>query len=370
MTSKYVQQLEIPPEFPNVLRDLSREILRAVTFESIAPTEEQILTFASKHFKKISRQRRATRFSRRKITNAAMELFKSADEDESGDLDAHEVANVFRALGADLGVTSNFQIEHMTNMIMKEADISGDGLLQYKEFLPVAVDIIESILARYQQDAEKTAEEKDRARKILEGVFEKRSVMKAARLQAEGTLVHGLGKDELEEMMFGIFSSADKEEKGYLTKKELEKCMRSQDILSLSEDDLSSLLVAVDKSTGSSSSSSSSSEIKITFQTFIPICYNVLVEQLARSIAQDEDMKNDTIGNRKRAEGVLNAMGKGAVQENLMQMFKDADLDGNGVVDPEELVAALENMNIGLTTNDIRSVLEFAMSISKDGMLP
>ena len=183
MTSKYAKQLDIPSDFPNVLRDLSREILRAVTYESIQGTEEEILAFASKHFKKMARQGRATRFNRRKIMNAAMELFKSADEDDSGDLDAYEVANVFRALGSDLGITSNFQIEHMTNMIMKEADVSGDGLLQYKEFLPVAVDIIESILEKYQKDAEKTAEEKDKAREILNGVFEKRSVMKAARLR-------------------------------------------------------------------------------------------------------------------------------------------------------------------------------------------
>ena len=51
-------------------------------------------------------------------------------------------------------------------------------------------------------------------------------------------------------------------------------------------------------------------------------------------------------------------------------MFRDADLDGNGVLDPQELVAALEKMNIGLTTNDMKSILEFAMSISNDGMLP
>lgn len=360
MSSKYATQLEIPSDFPNVLRDLSREILRAVTYESIQGTEEEILAFASKHFKKMARQGRATRFNRRKIMNAAMELFASADEDGSGDLDAYEVANVFRALGSDIGVTSNFQIEHMTNMIMKEADISGDGLLQYKEFLPVAVDIIESILEKYQKDAEKTVEDKNQAQEILNGVFEKRSVMKAARLQAEGTLVHGLGKDELEEMMYGIFTSADKNEKGYLTKIEIEKCMRAQDILSLSEDDLINLLNAVDKN-GSD---------RIDFQSFVPLCYNVLVEQLARSIALEEDMKNDTVCNRKRAEKVLKSMGKDAIQENLLKMFRDADLDGNGVLDPQELISALEKMNIGLTTNDMKSILEFAMSITKDGMLP
>ena len=81
-------------------------------------------------------------------------------------------------------------------------------------------------------------------------------------------------------------------------------------------------------------------------------------------------MKNDTVCNRNRAEQVLKSMGKDTIQENLLKMFRDADLDGNGVLDPQELVAALEKMNIGLTTNDMKSILEFAMSITKDGMLP
>tara|TARA_Y200000002_G_C22206782_1_gene465684 strand:- start:155 stop:385 length:231 start_codon:yes stop_codon:yes gene_type:complete len=76
-------------------------------------------------------------------------------------------------------------------------------------------------------------------------------------------------------MMYGIFTSADTDEKGYLTKIELEKCMRAQDMLSFSEDDLTNLLYAVDKN-GSD---------RIDFQSFVPLCYNVLVEQLARSIA-------------------------------------------------------------------------------------
>ena len=75
MTSKYAKQLDIPSDFPNVLRDLSREILRAVMYESIQGTEEEILAFASKHFKKMARQGRDTRFNRRKIMNAAMELY-------------------------------------------------------------------------------------------------------------------------------------------------------------------------------------------------------------------------------------------------------------------------------------------------------
>ena len=68
--------------------------------------------------------------------------------------------------------------------------------------------------------------------------------------------------------MYGIFTSADTDEKGYLTKIELEKCMRAQDMLSLSEDDLVNLLYAVDKN-GSD---------RIDFQSFVPLCYSVLVE--------------------------------------------------------------------------------------------
>ena len=61
---------------------------------------------------------------------------------------------------------------------MKDADVSGDGLLQYKEFLPVAVDIIESILEKYQKDAEKTAEEKDKAREIISMISTNHSIKK------------------------------------------------------------------------------------------------------------------------------------------------------------------------------------------------
>ena len=72
---------------------LRSERIEAVTYESIQGTEDTALAFASKRPRKW-RDKDEPLDSIAEDHERAMELFKSADEDDSGDLDAYEAANV------------------------------------------------------------------------------------------------------------------------------------------------------------------------------------------------------------------------------------------------------------------------------------
>ena len=76
---------------------------------------------------------------------------------------------------------------------MSEADENEDGVLEYREFVPIMVELIHSIKAK--EDAKAAAEEdEDEAREAV-----------------EMHLLHGIPQEQLEQMMFSVFNAADTE---------------------------------------------------------------------------------------------------------------------------------------------------------------
>jgi len=69
-----------------------------------------------------------------------LKLFLDADADSSGYLDKLEFAHALKS--ADLGLKGR-QIE----LIQAEADKNGDNVIEYKEFLPVMVTMLQGIKA-------------------------------------------------------------------------------------------------------------------------------------------------------------------------------------------------------------------------------
>ena len=59
---------------------------------------------------------------------------------------------------ADLGLKPN-----EVKRVMAEGDINGDGEVSYEEFIPLAVDLVQSMYARMEAEAQRT-EDEDQAR--------------------------------------------------------------------------------------------------------------------------------------------------------------------------------------------------------------
>ena len=117
------------------------------------------------------------------LNEFVMAQFMRYDADQNGYLDRNE----FKAVLADaeLGLTKK-----EARRVMQEADENDDGVLEYREFVPVMVEIIHGMQARARAEV--------------------REVQAAeARESVQMHLLHGMPRDELEDMMRNVFEAAD-----------------------------------------------------------------------------------------------------------------------------------------------------------------
>lgn len=163
-------------------------------------------------------------------------LFDQADADGNGVLDRAEFKAVFVALKSELGLSNKAikqvrpcccvvvassntrRVEHPPNpppyphpslpQIMAEADENDDGVIEYREFVPIAVDVINVIEAKREFEEKKAADAEDAVE------------------DAKDFLLHGMPRETLESMLKGAFLKADKDGSGYLDRKEFKECLR------------------------------------------------------------------------------------------------------------------------------------------------
>ena len=75
---------------------------------------------------------------------------------------------------ADLGLS-----DKETKRVMAEADFNGDGEIGYEEFIPLAVDLVQTMYAKLEAEQARAADEA------------------AAREEAQNYLLHGMTKEEV-----------------------------------------------------------------------------------------------------------------------------------------------------------------------------
>ena len=97
-----------------------------------------------------------------------------------------------------------------------------------------------------------------------------------ARAEAEEYLLRGMSREQLEQMMANVFRAADSDGSGYLDRSEFRNCLKSAE-LGLTKKDINMLMAEVDID----------GDGKITYDEFVPLCFNVLVERFKDNIIQD-----------------------------------------------------------------------------------
>ena len=75
---------------------------------------------------------------------------------------------------ADLGLP-----DRETKRVMAEADMDGDGTISYREFIPLAVDLVQSMYAKLEAEMARGREEEE------------------AREEAKQFLLHGMTKEQV-----------------------------------------------------------------------------------------------------------------------------------------------------------------------------
>ncbi|KXZ53746.1 hypothetical protein GPECTOR_6g663 [Gonium pectorale] len=247
-----------------------------------------------------------------------MKLFMDADTDRSGFLDRQEFTHVLK--NANLKLT-----DRSIRQILAEADENDDDVIQYKEFLPIMVDILQSIKA------------KEQAKAMMHGVET------MVRSEVETMLLHGLPQDELEALMLKVFKKADADGSGQLNRHEFKEALKAAE-LGLTRKDINLILshIDVDK------------DGLVSYEEFIPVCFQVLVERF-----KDEIVVNDILGNTDE------------LQQMLLNAFRDADPENTGLLSQRQVKSIFKDLSyqaLGLTTLQTVSLLSQAPT-TPDGMV-
>eukprot|EP00239_Pterosperma_sp_CCMP1384_P001090 CAMPEP_0197856106 /NCGR_PEP_ID=MMETSP1438-20131217/27912_1 /TAXON_ID=1461541 /ORGANISM="Pterosperma sp., Strain CCMP1384" /LENGTH=454 /DNA_ID=CAMNT_0043471453 /DNA_START=104 /DNA_END=1468 /DNA_ORIENTATION=+ len=244
------------------------------------------------------------------IQDFCVELFMGYDVDSNGCLDRKEFKAAMRS--SELGFNTK-----EIRAIMAEADENGDGLIEYKEFLPLMVQIIHSLKAKHEvAAAAQQAEE-------------------AMRKEMEMQLLHGISKEELEGMMASVFQSADTDGSGGLSKEEFRSCLKSAE-LGLTKKEINLLLSECDVD----------GDGNIVYSEFVPLCFDVLVERFKDQVMQNAALQSDD-----------------GLQQMILTEFQAMDKKGTGFLNNSQCKTALTKVSsefIGLTQLQICSLLSNA----------
>merc|ERR1719401_3129976 len=116
------------------------------------------------------------------VEGIIQDLFQKYDRDNNQYLDPQE----FKALMDDLQQRLDFPKDQIF-LFLAEADMNADGMIEYEEFIPLALQIIQGMYAK----------------KRLE------QHMADVDHHAEDLLVHGMSRQELTELVGSIFERMD-----------------------------------------------------------------------------------------------------------------------------------------------------------------
>lgn len=335
------------------------------------------------------------------LENLLISLFKEADADGSGSLDAAEFANLMAT--ADLGLSKN-----EVKMLLAEADENMDGGISYQEFVPLAVETVQTmrLKQRYAEVEADMNEEltwaaaqiigmdrddfaafvRSAGEKLGSGGMYSKAQLKA--LLKSPTL--GLSKQQataaaadvafdasgnvavsaLEETLYdtvlkvvadalamqnvGVvgdminegFRHYDKEDTGYIDK----KVARSQLL------NIFPFLTKLQATAVLNDAPLSEDGSQLAWKDFLP-----KLTALVKAMGDPEAI-------RERSEMALRAefapmemmshLDKQKFEESITMLFAEADKDGNGVLDVHEMSRLLDNPSIGLRPNDAMDLMD------------
>lgn len=209
---------------------------------------------------------------------------------------------------------------------MAESDANDDGIVDYKEFLPLMIELIGAMKAKAVAKAARASEEEER-REAVEAYF-----------------VHGMSRDELNGALRAVFERCDADGSGYLDHREFTKALKSAE-LGLSKKEINLLLSEVDFN----------DDGVVEYAEFVPVCFEILVER-----ATHKQMENAAFSSHD------------GLTQLLLGAFVAADCDGSGVLqirDIKSIITSLaEGEELNLSRSQIVSIVS-ACDVSPKGVV-
>lgn len=313
MASKYARRMVIPSDFAEVLKGFTREVLRELPADvEEEDAERWIYNFGASYFSEAATAAPTPGFleldklSRDELEAKLVDLFLEADADNSGTLDHREFKTVFRTFADELGFPKTD-----VRRIMAEADENESGCIEYHEFARAAGDVIQAVLAKTTYDTLKAQRE--------ESAVEK----------SRNFLLHNLSPDQLEKVLGDMFSRADADGSGTLSRGEFTKALKESG-LGLTRKEINILLHEVDED----------EDGMVTYHEFLPLCFNLLVEIVSQQFESSEI---------PRDEAELKAF--------FVDLFSAADVKGSGSLSVADIASLLDQAELGLSTIQQSAIL-------------
>jgi len=316
MSSKFAKQYQVPPEFPDILKDFTREVLRN--------QPENINEFAAKYFDCLAAglptegtmahqagSMDELEMSLDEVERIVHDLFRKYDQDGNAYLDPPE----FKSLMQDLQKRLEFPPDEMVRFLA-EADMNADGMIEYEEFIPLALQIIQGMYAKKRMELH----------------------MADVEHQAEDLLVHGMSREELTSLVGRIFERMDEDQSGMLNKREFDAALTSME-LGLTRREINAIMFQVDKD----------QDGRISYKEFVPFAFDLLQKMTSLRLLESE-LENDELG------------------QYLVDLFKAKDTEMTGLLDLADIRDLLHQAMLGLTRMQIYTVLSEA-EVNADGKI-
>jgi len=308
MSSKFAKQYQIPPEFPDILKDFAREVLRN--------QPANINEFAAKYFDCLAQGLPAEgtggeaaaagdepEMSLDEVDNIIQDLFHKYDSDANGYLDPSE----FKALMSDLQQRMEFPPDEIYRFLA-EADMNEDGMIEYEEFIPLALQIVQGMYA------------KKRLQQHVADIDQ----------HAEDLLVHGMSRDELTELVGSIFERMDQDGSGTLSKAEFATALTSME-LGLTRREINTVMFSIDQD----------GDGGISYREFVPFAFDLLQKLTSLRLLETE-LENDELA------------------QYLTDLFKARDVLMEGQLHIDDIRDLLHQAMLGLSRMQIYTVISEA----------
>ena len=312
MSAMAMSEFAIPAGFQDLLRGFTREILRE--------QPENIYEWAASYFAACAAERpsQATaKSSELRLDLGALQtriegLFNAADEEGKGSLSRSQVSRLISTLGEDFTLT-----HEDVRAIMAEADENQDGMIQFEEFIPLALEVFESIFAK--EEFYKSQQE--------------------AYAYANDILMRGMSREELEQHLVKLFRTADANNDGTLSKLELQTVMRKAGI-GFTRREINSLMHEIDEN----------HDGVVSYEEFVPLALSICHEVLARDIMR---------GNLPTAEAEASKF--------MLDIFQQQAGD-SGKLQKSTIFDLLKQADLGLSHVQINAIISEAQ-VDADGFI-
>jgi Ca2+-binding EF-hand superfamily protein len=312
MNASYGNKITIPDGFASVLGDFTREILR--------DQPSDVYTYGAEYFQALAAASTQTASNHleggRKIDMASLEariidMFNAADEEGKGYLSRAQATGVVQNVASELSF-SEAQVQY----IMTEADENNDGMIDFNEFQPLLLELVQLLIAK--QDVE-------------EKLLQNEAIV-------EDRLLHGMDRTTLNQLLLSIFQSADDDQSGFLNRVQFQNALKSAD-LGLTRKEINGLLHAVDEN----------EDGVISYSEFAPVAFDLCVQIYARQIAHESL-----------------PTGEKEIAEYFEQLFSSADVNGAGRLAHHQLGDLLRASDLGMSKVQMHTVLGEAVSETKE----